>query len=113
MKRCTRIGQTIFMGFLMLWICSCSSKPIMTIPPDYAYGEGGIRLHLKSDRGLNTYQGSPHALVLCTYQLRDPNAFNQLLEEKDGLSKLLECSRFDPSVTHSKRYIIYPDKEIT
>jgi predicted component of type VI protein secretion system len=47
------------------------------------------------------------------YHLRDPNAFNQLVDEKEGLPKLLECSRFDPSVTHAKRYILHPNKELT
>jgi predicted component of type VI protein secretion system len=35
-----------------------------------------------------------------------------LADEKDGLSKLLECSRFDPSVTYSKRLIVQPNQEV-
>ena len=113
MKRYTNIYKALFAGSLIFWICSCASKPVITLPPDYAYGERAIRLHLRSDPQLNRYDGKPHTLVLCSYQLRDPNSFNQLLEEKEGLSKLLECSRFDPSVTHSKRWIIHPGKEVT
>ena len=36
-----------------------------------------------------------------------------MIDEKDGLSKLLECGRFDPSVTNAKRFVIQPDKELT
>lgn len=50
---------------------------------------------------------------MCLYHLRDPNGFNQLIDEKDGLYKLLECSRFDPSVTYSRRLVIQPNQEVT
>ena len=113
MERYKKIYRTIFLGSFVFWVCSCASKPMITIPPDFTYGEGAIRFHLKSDPYLNTYERNPHTLVLCLYQLRDPNAFNQLLEEKEGLSKLLECGRFDSSVTHSKRWIIHPEREVT
>jgi predicted component of type VI protein secretion system len=113
MRMCKTFRRTILMGFLICWVCSCSSKPVATIPPDYVYREAGIRLYLKSDANLNTYDGSPHTLVLCAYQLRDPNTFNQLLEETGGIAKLLECSRFDPSVTHSRRWFVNPEREVT
>jgi predicted component of type VI protein secretion system len=51
--------------------------------------------------------------VLCVYQLRDPNTFNQIAGEDEGLSKLLEGSRFDSSVTSSKKFVIHPDTEIS
>jgi type VI secretion system VasD/TssJ family lipoprotein len=80
---------------------------------EWRYEKDGIRLHLKSDPQLNLYQRSPHTLVLCVYHLKDPNAFNQLVDEKEGLWKLLECGRFDPSVTNSKRVVIQPGQEMT
>ncbi len=96
---------------IFLFISSCGPKVI--IPPDWKYGKDEIRLRLKSDPQLNLYQGNPHTLVVCMYHLRDPNAFNQLVDEKEGLPKLLECSRFDPSVTNAKRFILHPGKELT
>ena len=99
--------------FLSAFVCSCASKPAVVLPPDWGYEKDAIRINIKSDPQLNLYHGSPHTLVLCGYQLRDPNAFNQLLDEKDGLSKLLECGRFDPSVTYSKRWIVNPGKDST
>lgn len=79
--------------------------------PEWKYEKEAIHLQLKSDSHLNLYQGSPSALLVCVYQLGDPNAFNQLKEEKEGLAKLLECSRFDPSVASSKRLTIQPGQD--
>lgn len=87
-----------------LIVCACAGST----PTEINYKEKAIHLNLTADSRLNLYQGSPHALVLCLYQLRDPNAFNQLVDEKDGLLKLLDCSRFDPSVANAKRLVIQP-----
>jgi type VI secretion system VasD/TssJ family lipoprotein len=96
----------VLFGVVVL-LCSCASVP------RYPYGKGEITIHLKGDSRLNLYDGSPHTLVLCTYQLRDPNAFNQLADEKDGLSKLLEGSRFDSSVTYYKMLILNPGQDLS
>ncbi len=81
-------------------------------PTDWRFEKDGIRLHLKGDPKLNLFQGDPHTLLICVYNLKDPNAFNQLVDEKEGLPKLLECSRFDPSVTSSKRIVLQPGQEV-
>lgn len=99
--------EFLFIFFVVILLCSCSS---VTRKPDYdIYGKEAIRFHIKSDPQLNFYQGKPHTLAICVYQLRDPNAFNQLVDEKGGLLKLLGCSRFDSAVTSSKRFVIQPD----
>ena len=93
-----------------LFLCSCAKKtapvttvyrppepvapppppPVVVMPTTWSFGKDAIRLYLKSDPRLNIYDGVPHTLLLCIYQMADPNAFNQLREEKDGLPKLLE-----------------------
>jgi len=95
-----------------LVLCSCASKPAVVMPPDWKYEKEAIRIHLKGDPQLNLYQGKNHTLVLCVYHLRDPNAFHQLADEKDGISKLLECGRFDPAVTYTKRLVVQPGQEV-
>jgi predicted component of type VI protein secretion system len=115
-----------------LFLCSCAKKPVpvptgykppepvsppppqpvVVMPTTWSFGKDAIRLYLKSDPRLNIYDGVPHTLLLCIYQMTDPNAFNQLREEKDGLPKLLECTRFDPSVASSRRQIMQPAKEV-
>lgn len=73
----------------------------------------GILLHIVSDSQLNLYQGSHHTLVTCIYQLKDPNMFNQMVEENLGLSKLLECDHFDPNVVSSKKLVLQPERELS
>jgi type VI secretion system VasD/TssJ family lipoprotein len=99
--------------FLIPVLLACSCAPRLAVIPEWPYEKDAIRLHLKSDSRLNLYQGTSHALLLCVYQLRDPNTFNQLTEEREGLPKLCECGRFDPSVASSKRFVIQPGQELT
>ena len=95
----------LIVPFVMIMIASCAGTP------QYLYEKEAIVLKLTSDSQLNLYRNSPHTLLLCLYQFRDPNAFNQLLDEKDGLQKLLECSRFDQSVTSAKSFVVLPNGE--
>ena len=78
----------------------------------YSYGKDEINIDINADPRLNLNEGSPHTLLLCVHQLRDPNAFNRLAGDKNGIYQLLECSQFDPSVTHSKRIIVQPDQRV-
>lgn len=89
-----------------LLVCSCSATK-------WSYEKDAISLHITGDPELNLYQKKAHTLILCTYHLKDLNGFNQLVDEKGGLEKLLECTRFDQSVTYSKRLVIQPSQELT
>jgi type VI secretion system VasD/TssJ family lipoprotein len=91
---------------LAMWLAACATT-------DWKYEKDAVRLHLQSDPNLNLFAGSPHTLILCVYHLRDPNAFHQTVDERDGLVKLLECSRFDPSVTYAKRFVVQPRQQLT
>lgn len=95
----------------IFFVCSCASQPVA--PPEWQYEHEAIDIHVKADPQLNLYEGLPHTLLMCVYQLKDPNAFNQLTEDDDGLYKLLECSRFDASVVSSKSEIIHPGQNLT
>src|SRR5664279_285123 len=98
-------------GLLFLYIvlsCSCSSNKV-AVP----YEKEAMTIIIKGDQQLNLYQGLAHSLYLCTYQLKDPNAFNQLADEKDGVEKLMECSRFDASVAYTKRLVVQPGQSYT
>ncbi|MEW6599498.1 MAG: type VI secretion system lipoprotein TssJ [Nitrospirota bacterium] len=99
--------KTLLVLSFVLTIVSCASAP------KYVYKEEAIKLRLKSGPDVNLYDRKAHTLLLCVYQLKDPNAFNQLFDEEEGISKLLECSRFDPSVMSSKRIVLQPNEETT
>jgi type VI secretion system VasD/TssJ family lipoprotein len=79
----------------------------------YEYEKDAISLHIKGDPNLNLFEKRPHTLLVCIYQLRDPNALNQVLQDAEDVSKLLECGRFDPSIVNTKKIILQPGKEIT
>ncbi len=102
----------VFCGFFCAFFLSACAAALPPAP-DYFYGKGAIEVHLRSGPMLNMNQGSPHTLLICVHQLRDPNAFNRLTGDVNGIYKLLECSQFDGSVTHSKRIIVQPDQEVS
>jgi len=79
---------------------------------DWQYQKNAIALDLSGDPKLNLYQQKPHSLLLCVYHLKDLNGFNQMVDQKGGLPILLECGRFDPSVTYSKRLVLQPKQKL-
>jgi type VI secretion system VasD/TssJ family lipoprotein len=104
-----------FFGFswllLALLVWSCASKQLP--PPRLEYEEGAIKIHVKADPQLNLSDGKPHTLLVCIYQLKDPNALNQLAGDQEGLYRLLECNLFDASVAGAKKLIIQPGQDTT
>jgi type VI secretion system VasD/TssJ family lipoprotein len=91
-------------------VTACASQPAP--PPQWTYEKDAIQIHLQADPKLNLDDGVPHTLVLCIYQLRDPNTINQLSEDTEGIYKLLECGLFDGSVATAKRLIVHPGQDV-
>ena len=52
-----------------------------------------IEVVIKADPQLNQFQKNSHALLLCLYQLKDPDGFRQLAQDKGGAPRLMECAR--------------------
>ncbi len=98
------------MCLALLLVCACASQPLP--PPDWTYEKDAIEVNFKAGHNLNFDQGVPHTLLICLYQLKDPNAFNQLSEDQDGIYKLLECGLFDSAVATAKRIIVHPGQNI-
>ncbi len=92
-----------------MWSCAPKQLPA----PEFGYEEDAIKIHVKADPQLNLSDGKPHTLLACIYQLKDPNAFNQLAGDQDGLYRLLECSLFDASVVGAKKLIVQPGQNTT
>jgi type VI secretion system VasD/TssJ family lipoprotein len=97
-------------GLMVLVLVACASQPPPL--PDWSYAKDAIRVAMQADAKLNLDEGVPHTLLVCLYQLKEPNAFNQLAGDTDGIYKLLECSLFDPSVATAKRFIVQPGQDI-
>ncbi len=100
----------ILLPATMMLILSCASAPLP--PPEWTYEKDAIKLHIKADEKLNADEDEAHTLLLCVYQLQDPNAFNQLSGDQDGLYKLLECGLFGAGAASAKRLIIQPGQVV-
>jgi type VI secretion system VasD/TssJ family lipoprotein len=101
----------LFLAVSLSVLCSCFNK-YEKGQPVVPYERETIVLSIKSDPQLNLYQDRPHTLALCVYQLKDPNAFNQVADEKGGLEKLVECNNFNPSVLYSNRIYLQPSQQM-
>lgn len=108
-----RVFTTPLLHYVVLsLLLGCSAAPRVKVPPVWEYERGAIELKLASHPQLNLFQKKPHSLLICLYLLKDPSGFNQLVDEQGGLPKLLECSRFDPSVTYAKRLVVQPGQQL-
>jgi type VI secretion system VasD/TssJ family lipoprotein len=105
-----KFGNVILVALTAIFLVSCASTPVL--PPEFSYGKDEINIDINADPRLNLNEGSAHTLLLCVHQLRDPNAFNRLASDRNGIYQLLECSQFDSSVTYSKRIIVQPDQKV-
>lgn len=95
---------------LPLIMAGCASAPSEPMP---TYKREAVHLTLTASDQVNLYGGLPHATVLCVYQLSDPNVYQQMLEEVDGVNKLLACENFDASVKSRRRIVVQPgDKKV-
>ncbi|MCP4672237.1 MAG: type VI secretion system lipoprotein TssJ [Desulfobacula sp.] len=103
---CKKAGYILSLLFLTLFIWSCSAKVLP--PPEWTYEKEAISLHIKADPKLNLNKGASHTLHLCVYQLNDPNGFNQLSGDLNGLFTLLDCSIFDSSAAVVKQITVHP-----
>lgn len=72
-----------------------------------------VRVQIASDPQLNRYQKNSHALVLCLYQLDDPESFMRLAQGSGGIPKLLECGRFDATVLNVRQVVVQPGQQLT
>ncbi len=108
----SRRGFFVFALFILasFVIVSCASAPTEPMP---TYMRDAVHLTLTASDQVNLYGGLPHATVLCVYQLSNPNVYQQMLEEVDGVNKLLSCENFDPSVKSRRRIVVQPgDKKV-
>lgn len=104
------LKKMLIFCFLAVIVTACASQPVP--PPQWTYEKDAVQIHLKADPKLNYDDGRAHTLVVCIYQLKDPNAFNQLSDDTDGIYKLLDCGLFDAGVATAKRLIVNPGQDV-
>ncbi|MBI9092022.1 MAG: type VI secretion system lipoprotein TssJ [Desulfobacterium sp.] len=106
-----KLPFSYFIVLTLVLICSCAPKVLP--PPQWTYETDAVKVRIKADPMLNRDEGKAHTLHACLYQLKDPNAFNQLADDRDGLYNLLRCDLFDPGVASSKTVTVNPGEETT
>ncbi len=99
----------VFLIAVLLTGCAAKTLP----PPKWTFEKDAIQVNLAADPKLNYDEGVPHTLMVCIYQLKDPNAFNQLSGDSDGIYKLLDCNLFDSAVATARRVIVRPGKPVS
>lgn len=97
----------------ILIFSSCSSKKAPPPKPQWLYEKDAVTLRFKADKILNMYDGLPHTLMVCVYQLQDDAVIEQLSTNEDGIYQLLDCEPFDSSIRNAKRLIIHPGQDLT
>lgn len=80
---------------------------------NWSYAPKALELTFTADPFLNEYGGAAHALDMCVYQLANPAAFKDLAASATGVSALLECREFDPSVVGAQRVKVQPGSSET
>lgn len=103
--------RKIFSVFITLHLLSCAVKPEPA--PVWDFAPDGIEINYQADQKLNIYNEKAHTLVMVVYQLVGLDAFNELIKDEEGLKKLLQAGRFDPSVVSANKYIIQPGEKNT
>ncbi|MDR1777097.1 MAG: type VI secretion system lipoprotein TssJ [Desulfovibrio sp.] len=105
----------LFVFYGQLAACGGSAKAPKPTPesedPDnvlWGFGDKAIHVNLSADRDLNAFDGRPHSLQLCVYQLAERDAFDRLAGDADGAQTLLQCASFDNSVKSATRIFIQP-----
>ncbi|MDH5694494.1 MAG: type VI secretion system lipoprotein TssJ [Gammaproteobacteria bacterium] len=104
----TRIGSLFFI-LLFTLLGGCASTGSQT-DDNFTYLKKGIRINLTATKNLNTYNRQSHSLVLVAYQLKDPSVYRQMLDDPEGLTKLLEGESFDSSVLSKRKFVMQPSE---
>jgi type VI secretion system VasD/TssJ family lipoprotein len=96
-------------GAALLFACAPKPDP----EPVWRFQPESIRIRYAADAMLNSYNGSAHTLVMAVYQLANREAFTDLAKSGEGVQKLLEARKFDPTVVGLDRFIVQPGEEKT
>jgi type VI secretion system VasD/TssJ family lipoprotein len=91
---------------------ACTNVPTKK-PNQWPQAEKAIQIEIMADKNLNIYEGTPHAVPICFYQLFRPDFFNKLASYSEGLNRLIECRSFHPSVARIHRVTIKPNETKT
>jgi type VI secretion system VasD/TssJ family lipoprotein len=81
--------------------------------PARVFWPKGIQIQYTSAPNLNFYENRPHTILLVVYQLSGLNAYQSFFKTPDGLGRLLQADRFDPSVVGVDQFFVEPNEKKT
>jgi len=93
---------------LSVGLGACAGRGPVRVDCDYGYQKDAIVIDLEASPDLNRFNNQAHTVVLVFHALSDPNSFNQLLESSEGIGRLLEGKRFDPSALSTRQIVVQP-----
>ncbi|GAB6888306.1 type VI secretion system lipoprotein TssJ [Desulfothermus okinawensis JCM 13304] len=110
--------RSIIFFFPLFFIISCGSNAKNLREPKWVYGSRAIEIHYKADNKLNFFNNNPHTLVLKVFQLKDISNFKDLIQNKDGILRLLQylgqtgfLGKAESDLLGYKEFIIEPGEE--
>lgn len=100
-------GGSIWCCALIFALTACSGS---TPPPEpiWAMAEKGIELTFHADPSVNFYDGQPHTIAVCVFQLDDSNAYQKMLTYPSGVQKLLSGGTDLPANLAVDRFYLEP-----
>lgn len=90
-----------------------AAKANPEVEPVRFFDPRGIQISYTADQMLNSYEDRSRTLLVAVYQLESINAFNNLVKDENGITKLLQVERFDPSVVGMDKFFIEPGQKNT
>jgi len=101
-------------SFLILVLFSVGLTPRQPNPtPVWSFESGAVSIEYSADKSLNFFNDKPHTMIIVVYQMTAVDAFNTMSITEEGLKKLLQADRFDPSVVGIDKIIVQPDEKKT
>lgn len=106
----TKITLCLLLVVFSLLSVGLSSKKPDPVPV-WQFEQNSVYINYSADKKLNFFNDKPHTLIVIIYQLTRIDAFNVLVNTEEGLKKLLQEERFDPSVASLDKIIIQPGEK--
>jgi type VI secretion system VasD/TssJ family lipoprotein len=102
-----RVLGTVWCCALLFLLTACAgSAPAPE--PNWARAEKGIELTFRADPQVNFYEGQPHTVTICVFQLGESSAFQKLLTYPSGVQKMLSANSDLPPSLASDRFYLEP-----
>lgn len=100
----------LFLILASIFFYGCSSHVQPVDGANEKFAKNAIVIDYNATKNLNMQDGQSHTTVLIVYQLNNINAFNNLIQSKNGVLKLLSAKKFAPSVMSIDKIFVAPGK---